>query len=104
MPTDRNLSIGCVGYVVLTELSLSKLIIRSIAEVIREQVARTREPENLRRIIGLENELFDRAREADGYHWILPYDGAVLINNTLKVPLRDQHFGYSDCMRFCELA
>jgi hypothetical protein len=102
MPTDRNLSIGCVSYIASTEVSLSIPIIRSIAEIIREQVARAREPENLSRIIGLENELCERTAETGLSHWILPYEGTVLINNTLKVPLHDQHFGYPDRMRFCE--
>jgi hypothetical protein len=103
MPNDRHLSIGYVGHIVLTEYSLFNYTVRSIAEVIREQVARAREPENLRRIVGLEDELCDRTTETGLSHWIFPYEGTVLINNTLKVPLRSQHFGYPGKMRFCEL-
>lgn len=100
---DRNTSIGCVDYVVLTEPSLSRSIIRSIAEVIREQITRARDPENLRRIVALSDELFNRAAEAGHLFWWFPFEGAVGVNNTLKVPVHDQHFGYPDCTRFRKL-
>ncbi|KIM84836.1 hypothetical protein PILCRDRAFT_5880 [Piloderma croceum F 1598] len=85
MSTDRNASIG------------------SIAEVIREQIIRTREPENLRRIVGLSDELFNKTTEAGHSFWWFPYEGAVGINNTFKISVHDQHFGYPDRTHFCEL-
>ena len=100
---DRNGSIGCVGYFVLTELTFSRSIIRSIAEVMREQINRAREPENARRIICLSNALIDTAAEAGHLFWMSPYEGAVCVDNTSKVPFHDAHFGYPGSMRVCEL-
>jgi hypothetical protein len=80
-----------------------KSIFRLIAEAIREQITRTREPENLRRIVALSGELFDRTAEAGHLFWWFLFEGAVGINNCLKVSVHDQHFGYPDRTRFCEL-
>jgi hypothetical protein len=103
VPTGRNISTGCVGYIVLTELSSSKSTIRSIAEAIREQITCVREPENLRRVVGLSNELFEQATESGRFFWWFPYEGAVGINNTFNMPTHNQHFGYPGSTRFCEL-
>ena len=87
----------------LTELSSSsKSIIRLIAQVIRDQLNRAREPENLRRLVGLSNELRNNANEVGRVFWWLPYEGDVGINNLYKAALHDHHFGYTGRVRFCE--
>ena len=66
-------------------------------------MVRAREPENLRRVVALSDELFNRGAETGRLFWWWPYDGAVGINNGYKTPVRDTHFGYPDSMRFREL-
>jgi hypothetical protein len=63
---------------------------------------RTREPENLRRLVGLWNEIINRATESGHLFWLYPYDGAVCINNTFKTPVYNLHFGYPGRTRFCK--
>jgi hypothetical protein len=98
----RDTSIGCVGRIILTKFSSLKSFIRSIAETIRGQITRTREPENLRRLIGLSNEIINRATESGHLFWLFPYQGAVGINNTFKTLVHNQHFGYPGRTRFCK--
>jgi hypothetical protein len=77
-------------------------VARLIARAIREQITRARQPENLRRIVGLSDELFNRATETGRLFWWWPAEGAVGVNNMYKADMRSGHFGYPDSLRICK--
>jgi len=71
-----------------------------MAKVIREQIKRVRDPENLHRLVALSNELFSRTIETGRLFWWWPSEGGIGINNMYKGPIRSIHFGYPESMRF----
>lgn len=57
---------------------------RSIAAVVRDTNRGSKDPETVRRIVSLSEELRKRTSNTGRVSWWYPYEDAVVINNVMK--------------------
>ncbi|EIN08972.1 hypothetical protein PUNSTDRAFT_134145 [Punctularia strigosozonata HHB-11173 SS5] len=78
----------------------AKFQIGPIASVIRNTIATSRDPDYVRRVVAISEELYTRSSNENRCQWWFPWDGGAAINNLYRVPWTGTHFGYPGKARF----